>query len=129
VTAQDALAQHRLARAREALQEADILLAQGHHNAALSRVYYAAFYAARAVLAIHRVDSSRHSGVIALFQQHAVRSGAIAEDVARALPKAFAKRLVTDYGDFKQTTAEEVGTLRQEVEAFVGACERTVGGP
>lgn len=126
MTAQDALARHRMTRAHEALQEADLLAGQQHYNAALNRLYYAAFYAARAVLALHRVDSSRHSGVIALFQQHVVKSGAISEDLARALPQAFAKRMMMDYGDFKQATAEEVATLREDIEAFVAACNRVI---
>lgn len=78
------------------------------------------------MLALHRVDSSRHSGVIGLFQQHAVRSGLVSEEVARVLPKAFTRRLVTDYGDFKEATAEEVATLREEAETFVAACDRVV---
>jgi uncharacterized protein (UPF0332 family) len=126
VTAQDALARHRMTRAREALQEAELLTGQQHHNAALNRLYYAAFYAARALLALNRVDSSRHSGVIALFQQHVVKSGAISEDLARALPQAFAKRMMMDYGDFKQATADEVATLREAIRAFVAACDRIV---
>ena len=75
MTAQDALARHRLARARVALEEADLLESAGRWNGALNRVYYAAFYAARALLALKRIDSSRHSGVIALFQEHFVKTG------------------------------------------------------
>jgi uncharacterized protein len=78
------------------------------------------------LLALNRVDSSRHSGVIALFQQHVVKSGAISEDLARALPQAFAKRMMMDYGDFKQATADEVATLREAIQAFVAACDRIV---
>ena len=60
-----ALAEHRMTRARTALREADFLIEQHHFNGALNRVYYAAFYAARALLATRQLDSSRHSGVIA----------------------------------------------------------------
>jgi uncharacterized protein (UPF0332 family) len=67
VNPSDALAQHRIARAHAALQEANLLIEQEHFNGALNRVYYAAFYAARALLATRNLDSSRHSGVIALF--------------------------------------------------------------
>jgi uncharacterized protein (UPF0332 family) len=126
VTAQDALARHRIERARETLREADLMIEQRHYNAALNRVYYAAFYAARAALALHRVDSSKHSGVIALFQLHVVKTGAISDDVARVLPKAFTKRLQTDYGDFKEATAEEVANLRSSAETFIAECARIV---
>ena len=44
------LALHRLSRAREALRDGDLLLKGGSLTGAMSRLYYAAFYAARAVL-------------------------------------------------------------------------------
>ena len=87
----DALAPHPLARAKTALDEADLLIAGERCSGALNRVYYAAFYAARAALATVNADSSRHSGTIALFQQHFVRSGVILGDIAKALPRAFEK--------------------------------------
>jgi uncharacterized protein (UPF0332 family) len=127
VTAQDALARHRLDRARGTFREADLLVQQGHYNAALNRLYYAAFYAARAVLALHRADSSKHSGVIALFQRHVVKAGTISENDARVLPRAFARRLETDYGDFNEATEEELIVLRAAVETFMAACDRIVG--
>ncbi len=117
------LAQHRLTRARAALAEADLLLARRHLSGALNRVYYAAFYAARALLATRELDSSRHSGVIALFQEHFVRTGLIVTDTARALPRAFEKRQTSDYGDYSEPTNEEVESLRDQVGAFVESCE------
>src|SRR3989442_16039918 len=66
---------------------------------ALNRLYYAALYAARALLALREIDSSRHSGVIALFYQHFVRTAIVDAEVARVFSRAFEKRLTTDYGD------------------------------
>jgi uncharacterized protein (UPF0332 family) len=120
------LARHRLADARSALEEAEILIANGRWRGALNRVYYGAFYAARAVLATRKLDSSKHSGVIALFQQHFVKPGLVTAEVARALPRAFEKRLTSDYGDFAETTPEDVLALRVEVSAFVDECARLV---
>ena len=69
------------------------------------------------------MDSSRHSGVIALFQRHFVKAGIVPEEIARVLPRAFTKRQVSDYGDFAETSADEVSQLRDEVHGFIGACE------
>ncbi len=46
------LARHRLSRAREAFAEGEQLLAAGGLMGAVNRLYYAAFYAARALLAL-----------------------------------------------------------------------------
>jgi uncharacterized protein (UPF0332 family) len=117
-----ALARHRLARAHEAMADGEILLAQGSLNSAANRFYYAAFYAARALLANKEVDSSRHSGVIALFQKHFVKPGTIDTQIAKALPRAFEKRQASDYGDFAVLTKAEVERMHLESHAFVDVC-------
>jgi uncharacterized protein (UPF0332 family) len=127
VNPSDELARHRIARAHDALDEAVLLIEARHFVGALNRLYYAAFYAARALLAAKTLDSSRHSGVIALFQEHFVRTGLISTDVARALPRAFEKRRTSDDGDFSEPTSEEVLSLRDQARAFVGACEKRLG--
>ncbi len=128
MTPSEALAHHRMSRAHSALKEADILIAQRQFNGALNRLYYAGFYAARALLALRRADSSRHSGVISLFQQHFVKTGIVPEEIARVLPRAFAKRQLSDYGDFTDATADDVNPLREEVQRFVRACEEALPG-
>jgi uncharacterized protein (UPF0332 family) len=112
-----------MARARATLDDADALIEKNRWNGALNRLYYAVFYAARALLATRNVDSSRHSGVISLFQQHFVRTGHVAEESARTLPRLFEKRQTTDYGDYAEATRDEVLALRVQVEGFLKACE------
>ena len=65
-----ALAGYRMDRAAEALEEAAALMSTEHWNGAVNRRYYAAFYAAKALLAIRELDAARHSGAISLFQLH-----------------------------------------------------------
>jgi uncharacterized protein (UPF0332 family) len=88
-----------MARARATLDDADVLIKGSRWNSALNRLDYAAFYAARALLATKNLDSSRHSGAISLFQEHFVRTDVVPQETARALPRLFEKRQTTDYGD------------------------------
>lgn len=64
------LAHYRMERARETFQDGARLLENGSLKGAANRLYYAAFYAARALLAVLELDSSKHSGVISLFNKH-----------------------------------------------------------
>jgi uncharacterized protein (UPF0332 family) len=91
---------------------------------AVNRFYYAAFYAARSLLALREMDSSRHSGVISLFQAQFVKPGLFATETAKALPRAFEKRQNSDYGDFSTVTATEARSVRTEVDGFLTACEK-----
>jgi uncharacterized protein len=120
------LARHRLARAKDAFGEGEHLLTKGASMGAVNRFYYVAFYAARAILALRELDSSRHSGVITLFQKHFVKSGLITTDTAKALPRAFEKRQKSDYGDFSTVTAKEARSVRDEVKTFVEECARVL---
>lgn len=94
-----ALARHRMPRAREAFDEGDLLLSKGSPMGAVNRFYYAAFHAARALLATREIDSSRHSGVITLFQKHFLTTGLVSVGHAKALPRSFEKRQNMDYAD------------------------------
>ena len=122
----DTLAQHRIARTSASLAEADLLVEGCRLSGAMNRLYYAAFYAARSLLATQGLDSSRHSGVISLFQQHFVRTGVIASDTARVLPRAFEKRQTSDYDDFSEPSNDEVVSLRGQVQAFLHSCEEVL---
>lgn len=120
------LARHRLARAKAAFSEGNHLMKAKAFMGAVNRFYYAAFYAARALLALRELDSSRHSGVISLFQAQFVKPGLIATEKAKALPRAFEKRQKSDYADFSNVTASEAQSIRREVKEFLKACEQLV---
>ena len=51
---------------REKLESARILLRTGRFDDAISRAYYAAFYAARALLLLLGVEARTHEGVLAM---------------------------------------------------------------
>lgn len=118
------LVSHRLARAEETLRDGRTLLEADSLHGAVNRFYYAAFYAARAVLGSAGLDSSRHSGVIALFNQHFVKTGKISSEPASILLKAFEARQETDYEDFITLTRSEIEALGGEVSAFIDECRR-----
>jgi len=64
------LIQLSLDRAYETLQEAQLLAQTRHPSGAANRVYYACFYAVTALLMTKDITSSKHGGVIALFNRH-----------------------------------------------------------
>jgi uncharacterized protein (UPF0332 family) len=87
-----------LERAETNLQVAQELLDKGYYDVSASRAYYAAFYAASALLLNNGLDTSKHSGVIALIHQHFVKSGKLSKEQGRNLNWLFELRSVGDYG-------------------------------
>lgn len=62
-----------IARARQAVETGNLVLAHEDFITAVNRAYYAIFYAANALLATKGLERSKHSGVIAAFRQHFVK--------------------------------------------------------
>ena len=87
-----------LERADTNLLVARELLDKGYYDVSASRAYYAAFYAASALLLNEGIDTSKHSGVIALIHQHFVKSGKLSKEQGKNLNWLFELRSVGDYG-------------------------------
>lgn len=69
------LAKCRIDTARETLNVAKECLENKHYKDSINRSYYASFYAARAILALERIDFKRHKDVIAYFNKNYVATG------------------------------------------------------
>ena len=87
-----------LERASTNLQVARELLDKDYYDVCASRAYYAAFYAASALLLSEGIDTSKHSGVLALIHQHFVKSGKLSKEQGKNLNWLFELRSVGDYG-------------------------------
>ena len=121
------LIQYRLKSSKEKLNSATILLENKQFNDSLSRSYYAMFTAARALLATKRLDSSKHSGVISLFNQHFVKTGIVAKDLGQMLMKGKDLRENGDYKDFVEVSMEEAQQQYSDAEEFIKQIEDALG--
>jgi len=120
------LVRYRMQRAREILVEAEDNLNQNHYKLSVNRSYYPMFTAARALLALKELDSSKHSGVITLFNQHIIKPGLFPKELGKFLPKAKNIRENADYGDFVTITKENAHIQLKCAKKFVDEAERTM---
>lgn len=104
---QKELAIHRFKRAETTLNEAIDALSRKNFRLTVNRSYYSVFYAMRAFLATIDKDSSRHSGVISLFNQYFINTGKVSEISFRAIQSLVDLRHEGDYQDFAEITEEE----------------------
>jgi len=118
----------RIDDAEEAFQDAIYLMERLSYKGAVNRLYYAAFYAARALLAVKGLESSKHSGVISLFQKEYVKSGVFNKNVAKALSRVFEKRQKVDYADHAVITEVEAIRLKEEVQVFLDEIKKVING-
>lgn len=121
-----ALILRRLSNSKETLGTAKLLLENNKFGGAINRSYYAMFYAARALLATKGLDSSKHSGVISLFNQHFVKTGKVDKSLGRLLMDAEDARIESDYEDFYVASEEEAEKIFGDAEKFVAEMEKAL---
>ncbi|HLF73888.1 MAG TPA: HEPN domain-containing protein [Anaerolineales bacterium] len=116
-----------LERAETNLKAARDLLERDYYDIAASRAYYSAFHAASALLLNADMDTSKHSGVIALIHQHFVKTGQLAQEQGRNLNWLFELRNVGDYGVSIHVASEDADRAVQVAERFLESAKHILG--
>lgn len=104
---QKALAKHRFERAEATLNEAADELSRKNLRLSVNRAYSAVFYAMRALLATVDKDSSKHSGVLSLFNQHFIKTEIVSDVGFKSIQSLMDLRHEGDYQDFARISEEE----------------------
>ena len=113
------LAIYRSSCAVDDLETAKELLDLGKYKQFLNRSYYSIFHSMRAVNALDQFDSKKHSGVIAHFNQHHVKTGEFPREVSRIIRMASDMRENADYEDFFLASRQEAEEQIRNAEIFV----------
>lgn len=110
----------RLNQAATALEDGRFLLEGGRSTqSVVNRSYYAMFYAALALLEQTGRVSSKHAGVISLFDTEFVLKGSFAKELSKDFHKAFEMRQVSDYRVMEPISAEKAADILRKAERFV----------
>jgi uncharacterized protein (UPF0332 family) len=102
-----------LGKADHALEVAESLYKQGFPQDAASRLYYAMFYAAQALLKSEGIEVVKHSAVESALGYHFAKTGKIDPKYHRMLINARKVREIIDY-DIQEETIEPAATLKLE---------------
>ena len=122
------LAKYRMEKAYTALTEGKLLFENEFYSGAVSKLYYACYYAASALLIKSGFASKTHAGVKGLLGEHFVKTGKLTKDEGRYFSTLFEKRHANDYEDFIETNKEEAEVFVRQAEIFVNSAEKIVKG-
>jgi uncharacterized protein (UPF0332 family) len=117
-----------LERAEESIRAAKELASGGYYDFVASRAYYAAFYAATAVLLHEGLEFSRHSGVIASIHQRFVKTGKLDKKYGKDLNWLFELRGVGDYGATVHVSQPDAEKAIGAAEGFLRAIRTLIQG-
>ena len=115
----EALIKYRMEKAVETLEAARILCREGKNFSAVNRIYYATFYAVSALLITKGLSSSKHAGVLSLFNQEFVNKGLVDKDSGRFFNRMYHYRQKGDYQDFMEFDKADVRNWLKRAENFI----------
>lgn len=96
--------------AQEMLAAAKVNLDHDFYASGVNRSYYAAFYAANALLATLGEARSKHSGVISVFRQRFIKTGELPAELSEIYGDLMNSR---QSGDYNLNTRVEMETARE----------------
>ena len=111
-------------RAGRYLQSADLLLRDGDYESAVSRTYYAMFFAAQAVLLTQGLSFSSHKMVLSAFGEKFVKTNIFSRQMGRQLNLAFEKRQLGDYEYRFVISPDEAKDLLENGKQFAAEIEK-----
>ena len=112
------LSKYRFERCSEELENSKVLLDSGKFKLSLNRSYYSIFHAMRAVNILDDFDSSKHSGVIAHFNQFHVKEGHFPKEASKIIRTASEMREHADYEDFFTASRQDAEEQILKAEKF-----------
>jgi uncharacterized protein (UPF0332 family) len=110
-----------LERADRSLEASEVLAKAGFWAESASRIYYAMFYAAQALLKAEGTDVTKHSAVEAAFGYQFAKTGRIDPKFHRMLIDARKIREKADYDLFEEIVEPEASLEVKSGREFVAA--------
>ncbi len=121
MTDKEALYLYRLQQAEETLRDAENMLAERlTPRSIVNRAYYSMFYVTLALFIKTGINpkTSKHKGIISLFDQEFVKSGRIERRYSKMFHNTFDERLESDYKELFAVSFEEAAKYVKEAREF-----------
>jgi uncharacterized protein (UPF0332 family) len=94
----------------------------------INRAYYAMFYAVLGLFLKTNITlkTSKHSGIISMFDRTFILSGKIDRQFSKSLHKMFNARQLADYKELVEATSEEAVDALETAKQFVAEIKKVV---
>lgn len=113
------LSEYRIMKAEDLLFQADILHQNKKFDGSINRSYYAIFNSIRSLLALVKLDSVKHSGIISLFDKVYVKTKLFDKKFSEIAHAAFDNRQENDYEDFYNPSEQESANQIADCKEFI----------
>ena len=131
MTDRETLFAYRFQEAEETLADANRMLDAGiSPRSVVNRAYYAIFYSILALLIHENIEhrTSKHSGIIAIYDKSIVHAGKMGKEYSRILHRMFNLRQESDYKEFVLFTGEDAVNALRMADEFLSGIKAVVEG-
>jgi uncharacterized protein (UPF0332 family) len=129
MTDKQALFTYRLTQAEETLSDAKKMLEDKlSPRSIVNRAYYSIFYAVLALFLKSDINlkTSKHAGIISIFDKEFVNPGKIDKHYSKILHKIFEARQEGDYKEFVKLSHEDASGLVTLAEEFIVSIKKVI---
>lgn len=120
------LSRYRMEKAKTDLSTSKLNLENKKFSQSINRSYYSMFHAVRALLALEKYDSRKHSGIISQFNLRYIKPKLIEPEYFKMLTAAFQIRNDCDYDDFYIASFEDAKIQFENANKFINRIETFV---
>ena len=117
---------YRLQRAKETLEDAEILAEHQKWNSCINRLYYACFYAVTALLLENNFKAITHNGVKSVFSENFIKNNIIHKDLGKIYSRLFTWRQKGDYDDLFDFSEEKVLPYLEPAKKLISTIEQEI---
>ena len=117
------LSDYRMNKAKDLLSQSKLLFDNQKFDGSINRSYYAIFNAIRSLLALVKLDSSKHTGILSYFDRYFVKTEIFEKNYSKITHSAFDTRQDNDYEDFYIPSEEEAEMQLKDAEIFINEIE------
>lgn len=108
-----------LQKAMKNLEQADNLCSMAYWDLAANRYYYACYHALQALLINNGLSCHTHSGLIASFGMHFVKTGKIDASFGRFVSRLEQLRERSDYNCSYEISKDEILTIKEPARQLI----------
>ena len=121
-----ALVAYRIDKAHRTMEQAEASMPLGYWEMTANRLYYAAYYAASALLLKQGYQVQTHNGIIQMLGLHFVKTGRLNPELGTTYSRLFSLRQTGDYGDTFGLTESDVMPLVEPTKEFIAAVAKMI---
>lgn len=129
MTDRETLLKYRMKQAEETLADAEAMAKVAlSPRSIVNRAYYSMFYAVLGLFLRTNITpkTSKHSGIISMFDQVFILSGKMDKQFSKSLHKMFNARQVADYKELVEVTPEEADESVEAARKFIEEIKKVI---